>query len=385
MDLFPSHHPLTPPQSVEDEAAWLRLLRSRRVGISTFFRLMAEHGSAQAALEVLPEVAAAAGIRDYRPCPLAVVEDEIRRADQAGARLIAFGTPAYPALLASIPDPPPILWALGDMALTRRPMVALVGARNASSLGRRMARKLAAELAEAGFVVVSGLARGIDTEAHQAALDGGTIAVMAGGVDVIYPNENKSLGQEIAARGLCLSEQPMGMSPQARHFPRRNRIISGLAQAVVVVEAAAKSGSQITARNALEQGREVLAVPGHPFDARAAGCNMLIRDGATLVRGSRDVIEALTPAGTKSPATAEAAAPRVPPAPAAARSQARIRALHQQILDRLGPSPLGEDQMIRDLGVPASQITPELVTLEMQGRIARAPGGLVTLNTTEAR
>ena len=385
MDLFPSPHPLTPPQSAEDEAAWLRLLRSRRVGVTTFYRLMHEHGSARAALEALPEVARAAGVKNYLPCPMAVVEDEMRRAEFAGARFIAYGSAAYPAMLKDIPDPPPILWALGDPGLGQRPVVAVVGARNASSLGSRMARKLAAELSEAGFVVASGLARGIDTVAHLAALQGGTIAVMAGGVDVIYPTENTVLGEEIAQQGLRLSEQPMGTSPQARHFPRRNRIISGLAQAVVVVEAAAKSGSQITALAAMEQGREVLAVPGHPFDARAAGCNMLIRDGATLVRGSRDVIDALAPvlaraAAQDAPAEPRESAPRAADTPQPAqRPQAEIRALHQRILNQLGPSPVGEDQLIRDLSLPAAMVGPELVTLEMEGKIERRPGGVLTL------
>ncbi len=392
LDNFPSPHPLTPPQSAEDRVAWLRLLRSRRVGVSTFFRLMGEHGSAQAALEALPEIARQAGVSGYRPCPLAVAEDEIRRARQAGAQMIAYASPDYPARLASIADPPPLLWAMGDPALLQRPMLALVGARNASSLGTRMARRMAAELGEAGYVVVSGLARGIDTAAHLATLETGTLAVMAGGVDVIYPRENAVLGQEIAERGLRLSEMPPGLGPQARHFPRRNRIIAGLALAVVVVEAAAKSGSQITARQALEQGREVLAVPGHPFDARAAGCNMLIRDGAVLVRGGRDVIEALEPlaeapdAAPSLPAApgtqAQAALPLEAPPPSPVRPQrakADIRALHRQILDRLGPSPLGEDQLIRDLALPPGIVSPELTELELQGRISRHPGGLVSL------
>ncbi len=385
MELFPSPHPLTPPKSAEDALAWLRLLRSRRVGVTTFFRLMAEHGTAQAALEALPDVARAAGVKTYAPCPRAVAEDEMKRGRFAGATLIAFGSKSYPPALATIPDPPPLLWAIGDIALAHRPVVALVGARNASSLGTRMAHKLAADLAEEGQVIVSGLARGVDTAAHKAALETGTIAVMAGGVDVIYPRENTVLGEEIGERGLRLSEQPMGTSPQARHFPRRNRIVSGLARAVVVVEAAAKSGSQITARCALEQGREVLAVPGHPFDARASGCNMLIRDGAALVRGARDVIEALEAAPAMQrdppePTTQPTTQPALPlPPPAETRSKEETRALHQSILERLGPSPLGEDQLIRDLALPAAAITPELVLLEMEGRIARQPGGVLTL------
>ncbi len=387
MDLIPSPHPLTPPQSAEDEAQWLRLLRSRRVGVSTFFRLMADHGSAGAALEALPGVARAAGVENYRPCPAAVIEAEIKAARFAGARLVAFGTADYPAPLAGISDPPPLLWVIGDTALLTRPMVALVGARNASSLGSRMARKLAGELAEAGFTVVSGLARGIDTAAHQAALEkNATAAVMAGGVDVIYPAENTVLGEEIGRAGLRLSEQPMGLTPQARHFPRRNRIISGLARAVVVIEAAAKSGSLITARTALDQGREVLAVPGHPFDARASGSNMLIRDGAILVRGVSDVIEALghgendrQPARERAETQPPVATIPAIPMPAETRSQAENRALHSQILARLGPSPLAEDQLIRDLARPAGEVTPELVSLELDGRITRQPGGLLAL------
>lgn len=384
VDLFPSPHPLTPPLSAEDEAAWLRLLRSRRVGVATFFRLMNEHGTAQAALEALPEVAAAAGVKDYQLCPLAVVEDELKRARFAGARLVAWGASDYPAALTDIPDAPPLLWTMGDTQLLQKPMIALVGARNASSLGTRMARKLAADLADAGFVVVSGLARGVDTAAHSAALEHGTTAaVLAGGVDVIYPTENTVLAEEIArkGRGIRISEQPMGLSPIARHFPRRNRIISGLARAVVVVEAAAKSGTLITARNALDQGRDVLAVPGHPFDARASGCNMLIRDGAALIRGADDVIEAIGAAqDTGSPPEIQAEVQVETARSDPARSHANQLSLHQQILDRLGPSPIAEDQLIRDIGVEARKISQELTDLELDGQITRQPGGLLALS-----
>ncbi|MCP5038375.1 MAG: DNA-protecting protein DprA [Rhodobacteraceae bacterium] len=361
-------------------------MRSRRVGVATFFRLMNEHRSAQAALEALPEVARAAGVQKYQLCPLAVIENEMKAARFAGARLVAFGSSEYPTALADIPDPPPLLWALGSLPLMHRPVIAMVGARNASSLGTRMARKLAADLSEAGFVVVSGLARGVDTVAHMAALKGGTVAVMAGGVDVIYPTENTVLGEEIARDGLRLSEQPMGLSPQARHFPRRNRIISGLAQAVVVVEAAAKSGSLITARAALDQGREVLAVPGHPFDARASGCNMLIRDGACLVRGAQDVIEVLTPlvdAPAEKPSPKQEITTDIPTPRPETRDKIETSKLHAQILARLGPSPVGEDQLIRDMKLPAGQLAPELVTLELDGRITRQPGGVLTLGEKE--
>lgn len=374
-----SPHPPLPPTSEDDRFAWLRLLRSYRVGTSTFYRLMAEHGSAQRALAALPAVARNAGLDKYAPCPEARIEAELTAARAAGATLLCIGEQGYPADLARISDAPPMLWAVGDAALLARPSVALVGARNASSLGTRMARALAKELGDEGHVVVSGLARGVDAAAHLAALETGTVAVLAGGVDVIYPPENAGLAADIAKRGLLLSEQPMGMAPQARHFPRRNRIISGLAQAVVVVEAAARSGSLITARDALDQGREVLAVPGHPFDARAAGCNMLIRDGATLVRGGRDVIAALPPEQEKA-TEARPDRPQAPPAPPPdTRSLRETAQLHQQILSRLGPSPLGEDQLIRDLSVPPGQVGPALVDLELEGKITRQAGGLLSL------
>jgi DNA processing protein len=279
-------------------------------------------------------------------------------------------------LLAGLADAPPILWAIGDLTLLSRPMVAMVGARNASSLGVRMARRLAAGLSEAGFTVASGLARGIDAAAHEAALDGPgrTLAVMAGGIDVIYPPENAALARAIADRGCRISEHPPGLEPQARHFPLRNRIVAGLARAVIVVEAAAKSGSLITAKAALDYGREVMAVPGHPFDARASGCNCLLRDGALMVRGTSDVLEALG-----SPAVAEAE-PRLPvlPGPEAPQRPLKdVAVLHSMILSRLGPSPLAEDQLLRDLKVTYAQLAPELLNLELEGRIARQPGGLL--------
>jgi DNA processing protein len=408
------------------------------VGVATFWRLVQEHGSAEAALEALPGVAAAAGIADYAPFPLADAERELSRGTRAGARLVAFGQPGYPAGLATIPDPPPILWTRGDLSLGQRPAIAIVGARNASSLGLRMARGLARGLSGAegdgatgvrlaapdAHVIVSGLARGIDAAAHEAALAGGTIAVMAGGIDVIYPPENAELAARIAAEGLLIAEQPPGLEPQARHFPQRNRLVAGLSRAVVVVEAAPQSGSLITARMALEQGREVLAVPGHPFDGRAGGCNQLIRDGATLVRGPADVLAALGPAmdvqgiadrgsaDADHHAPARAARPeppdpddaagdgRAPPtatvvalpqpgerpsrqAPAAAasadtRTLAETARLHRQILDRLGPSPLPEDQLIRDLARPVADIAADLLALELDGRITRQAGGLLS-------
>lgn len=363
--------PLVPPTLEDDSFARLRLLRSRRVGVVTYYRMLRDYGTARAALEALPDVARAAGVKDYRICPENVVHAELRAAKAANARLIAHDCAAYPPHLAEPDDAPPFLWAIGDIELLHRPLVSIVGARNASSLGTRMARALASGLGEAGFTVVSGLARGIDAAAHLATLESGTIAVQAGGVDVIYPVENTTLAQDIAAQGLRISEQPMGLQPMARHFPSRNRIIAGLSRATVVVEAAAKSGSLITARDALDQGREVLAVPGHPFDARAAGCNMLIRDGAALVRNAADVIDQLGPA--KAPAASPPISPAAAPAP-----QRDIAALHTDILSRLGPSPVAEDQLLRDLAVAPGIATPVLVELELNGHILRHAGGLVS-------
>lgn len=370
-----SNHPPLPPTTEEDRFSWLRLLRSRKVGPATFRRLLREHGSAQNALEALPEMARAAGIDRYEICPAGVIEAELRAAKAANARLLCLGTADFPAALSDLTDAPPLLWAIGDTAVLQRPAIAMVGARNCSSLGARMARGLSKEFGEQGFVVVSGLARGIDTSAHLAALETGTVAVMAGGVDVIYPADNTDLARNIAEQGLRLSEQPMGVTPQARHFPRRNRIISGLAQAVVVVEAAAKSGSLITARDALDQGREVLAVPGHPFDARAAGCNLLIRDGATLVRSAEDVMDALPPQHSDLFKTETEEPPRVAAPPAGQHGT-----LHTEILSRLGPSPVAEDQLIRDIAAPAGAVGPVLVDLELDGRIQRQPGGLLSLS-----
>lgn len=366
-----STHPPLLPTSEDDIFHRLRLLRSRRVGISTYKRLLIEHGTAQNALAALPEVARAAGVKRYDICPIADIENEIAAGYALGARLISHRDPEFPDTLLDLSDSPPFLWALGDISLLQRPMIALVGARNASSLGTRMAKSLAANLGEAGYVIVSGLARGVDAAAHHSALPTGTIAVQAGGVDVMYPAENTELAMSIASNGLRLSEMPIGLQPMARHFPNRNRIISGLSIATVVVEAAAKSGSLITARDALDQGRDVLAVPGHPFDARASGCNMLIRDGATLVRGAQDVIDALA-----SLAAPEQTQMALEPAPKS-RDLRDTSQLHMQILSRLGPSPVAEDQLIRDLKATSPEVTPILLDLELDGQIARHDGGLL--------
>lgn len=376
--LFSYPTPFTPPTTEEDELSFLRLARSRRVGATTFHRLLKDHGSAAAALDALPGIARAAGSADYSPCPPAVAKAELTAGRRLGARLLLPGGPGYPTDLLEFSDAPPVLWARGQVDLLDRPRVAVIGARNASSLGLRMARKLAEEMGRAGFAIVSGLARGIDAAAHDAALPTGTIAVMAGGIEVIYPPENRDLADRLAAGGLLLSELPPGTEPQARHFPQRNRIIAALSRATLVVEAAARSGSLLTARMALDYGREVMAVPGHPMDARAAGCNMLIRDGATLIRGAEDVLEAM---GLVAPA--RSAPPHPVPQPQAAPqptpvAKTAVAGLRARLLALLGPAPTPEDAVIRDLGIDAATLSREVIGLEIEGEITRHPGGLLS-------
>ncbi len=336
---------------------------------------MGEHGSAAAALDALPKVAEDAGVSAYAPCSRDAANQELKAARLAGAEPLACGDQRYPALLAEMTDAPPLLWALGDVRLLSRPAIGIVGARNATSLGLRMTRALAGDLGKSGHVVVSGMARGIDTAAHEAALETGTIAIFAGGVDVVYPKDNAVLAQQIAQTGLRLSEHPPGLTPKARHFLQRNRLISGLSRALIVVEAAARSGSLITAGTALDQGREVMAVPGHPFDARASGCNMLLRDGAVLIRSAADVLEALQ-SRTETGQSEQTPPDQSPPA-AETIDTARRDAfqLHRDILGLISPSPVSEDQLIRDLKLPASIVSPAIMTLEMEGKILRQPGG----------
>lgn len=360
-----SFTPSLTPTSEEEHVLWLRLLRSRRVGISTFHRLMREHGCAARALDALPDLAQEAGVPHYTPASAATAQSELRAARKSGAKALWIGSLDYPASLLDLRDPPPLLWARGNTEYLHVPAVAMVGARNASSLGGRMARLMARDLGAAGYVTVSGLARGIDAAAHEGSLKTGTIAILGGGVDQIYPRENATLYSAICDTGLVLSEQPMGLKPKAPHFPKRNRLIAALGRALVVIEAAARSGSLISARDALDLGRDVLAVPGHPLDPRAAGGNMLIRDGAMLARSAGDVIEAM---GQITPLPA--------PAPRA-EQKTDLRALHQQILNRLGSAPLPEDQLLRDIGAPAQQLARCLSELELTGHLRREPGGLL--------
>ena len=313
----------------------------------------------------------------------AEAEAELVQLDRAGARLICWGEPLYPNALIAIEDAPPILAVLGRTELLPRPMVAVVGARNASANGRRLSRDLAASLGEGGVVIVSGLARGIDAAAHLGALETGSVAVVAGGIDVVYPEENRGLYEALARQGAILAELPLGTEPQARHFPRRNRIISGMALGVVVVEAAARSGSLITARFALEQGRDVFAVPGSPLDPRCRGCNDLLRRGAILTENADDVLSQLAaqlrdappaPAPAPTPTLTTTDYARIEPARPIADDDGL-----EMILERLSPTPVAVDELVRQCHLSAAAVATLLLELELAGRVERHPGNLVSL------
>mgnify|MGYP001765332339 CR=1 FL=1 len=369
-----------PEMGEASRIAWLRLIRSENVGPVTFRELVNHFGSARAALEALPDLARRGGARGrIRIASDGDVERELTTARAMGARFVAMGEPDYPARLLGIEGPPPLLAVKGGPGVCRRHGVAIVGARNASLAGRKMATLMARGLGEAGFVTVSGLARGIDAAAHEASLDTGTIAVFAGGLDRLYPPENQDLAARIVETGGALvSEMPFGWEPRARDFPRRNRLISGIALGVVVIEAAARSGSLHTARFAAEQGREVFAVPGSPLDPRAEGTNDLIRNGATLVASAAHVIEGLTPIlGHRAP---------VPiPALAAPGDDAFDRPLdasddaRRAIVEALGPTPVTIDEILRATGVGSGELQLVLMELTLAGRLERMAGGRVAL------
>jgi DNA processing protein len=373
----------------------LRLCRTETIGPISFYAMLRRFGSARAALDVLPRLARR-GERATTVTPVtrAEAEAELAALHRAGARLVCWGEPDYPSALAAIEDAPPILTVLGQTELLQRPMIAVVGARNASANGRRLARDLAAELGLGGLVVVSGLARGIDAASHLGALETGSVAAVAGGADVVYPAENRGLYDALARRGAIVAELPLGTEPQARHFPRRNRIISGMALGVVVVEAAAHSGSLITARFALEQGREVFAVPGSPLDPRARGCNDLLRHGAILTENAADVlsqlgaqlsgVEPLRPVPSVStptippPIPSRVARPGWEPSPGAADLAGDEGEL-ELILERLGPTPVAVDELVRQCQMSAAAVATLLLELELVGRVERHPGNLVSL------
>ncbi len=382
--------------SRDQKIDWLQLCRSGGVGPQTFFKLLRRFGSADRGLKELPRLAREAGGEErWRRCPRDEAEAELAAIVELGCALIAHGEPGYPHRLAEIADPPPLLVVRGRADLLAAPAVALVGARNASANGRLFAHSLARELAAHDLLVVSGLARGIDGAAHEGALAAGapTIAVIASGVDVAYPSEHAELMERIAATGAIVSERPLGAVPQARHFPRRNRLISGLCLGIVVVEAAPQSGSLITARLAAEQGREVMAVPGSPLDPRHRGTNQLLRDGATLVESAADVIAALGPLApdrqrpkVRPAVSGKAEAPR-PAArrdtPAAPRlplePEGNGADLVGRLCERLGPEPLLVDELIRQCQASTAEVQRALLELELDGRLERHPGNRVSL------
>ena len=420
---------------------WLRLIRSEGVGPRTFRKLVNHFGGAGEALRGLPDLARGRGLAPVRSATVAEAEAEMEACRAAGVRVVATGEAAYPAALAAIPDAPPLLFVRGAQQALDTPTVAIVGSRNASAGGLKLARMFAHDLGMAGYTVASGLARGIDAAAHEGSLDTGTVAVLAGGHARIYPAENVPLLERLLERGAAVSEMPIGWEPRGRDFPRRNRIVSGLSLGVVLVEAARRSGSLITARFALEQGREVFAIPGSPLDPRADGPNALIREGATLVTSPADVIEALRPlreggpgddafvsddlpggdadeplwdevdffgeagaplAGPPGPATssadtqaARAPAAHAPPGRDAAEEAdgVPLRPAEEQrrphegttVLARLevliGQTPVTVDELARAADLPARHVAVALFELENRGLVERHPGGLVSRRT----
>ena len=352
---------------------WLRLSRTERIGPVTFHNLIARFGSAGAALDALPDMAKRGGGKSFVLPDATDAARELEALAKLGGRMIASCEADYPHGLAALDAPPPLISVLGHPHLLKKEMVAIVGARNASALARKFADTLARDLGFAGLVVASGLARGIDAAAHEAALAVGTVAVVAGGVDVIYPPENDKLYERIKNQGVIISEMRLSEAPQARHFPRRNRLISGLSRGVVVVEAAEKSGSLITAQCALEQGREIFAVPGSPLDPRARGANRLIKDGATLTESAEDILAVLLPMLGGDFREPDAPAP---PAPQNWDAEAdRIRA---RVEEALSPAPVAIDELIRQLGAPAGAVLTVILELELAGRCTRHPGNRVS-------
>jgi DNA processing protein len=350
----------------------LRLIRTAGIGPIAFRQLLLRFGSASEALAAIPDLARRGGGSAPRLHPIAAAEREIAAVEALGARFLSIGQGLYPCALAELENAPPLVTVKGRLDLLERPMVAIVGARNASAAACRFARGLAHELGRDGVSVVSGLARGIDSAAHDGSIESGTIAVIAGGIDVAYPPENAARQQDIAERGLVIAEMPPGTEPRARHFPYRNRIIAGLAAGTVVVEAAPRSGSLITARLAAEAGREVMAVPGSPLDPRAQGCNSLIRDGATLIQCAADVIEAVRPT------LGQLASPRAPfePPPDDGEAEPDLRAAIESLL---GPSPVAVDELVRQSGGAAGAVQLILLELDLAGRLDRHAGGKVSL------
>ena len=356
---------------IEDLVDRLRLLRTPGIGPVTFRQLIARFGTPSAALAAVPDLARRGGGKAPALRSTGEAEREVARVEKLGARFVALGQGLYPRLLAELEDAPPLLIAKGNLNLLDRMGVAVVGARNASAAACRFARGLAFDLGQQELVVVSGLARGIDSAAHDGAIDTGTVAVIAGGIDIFYPPENEERQQTLAERGLVLAEMPPGTEPRARHFPYRNRVIAGMTSGTVIVEAAPRSGSLITARLAAEAGREVMAVPGSPLDPRAQGCNQLIRDGATLVQTAADVIEAIRPFESRVRSVPADYAP----APDGLNGGDALECVEEL----LGPAPVPVDEIIRLSGAPSGVVQMALLELDLAGRLDRHAGGKVSM------
>ncbi len=366
--------------SDDERLEWLRLIRSENIGPVTFRQLMDRFGDAGSAIAAIPELARRGGARRrVRMRPKSAAEKEIEALAKLGGRMIAYCEPDYPRPLAHIADAPPVISVLGHPHLVDGIVVAMVGARNGSANGIRFTESLARGLAEAGLIVVSGMARGIDAAAHRGSIDSGTIAVMAGGIDIVYPKENQALYDDIAARGVLISEHLLGMKPQARHFPSRNRIVSGLAVATIVIEATLRSGSLITARLAGEQGREVMAVPGNPLDPRARGTNKLIREGAVLVECADDVLEALAGTGAKPGLTEPPTSPYGFEHGTFDADETALAQGRERVISLLGPDPVPVDELLRKSAIPPAHVALILLELELAGRLQRHPGGQVSL------
>ena len=358
------------PLPETERFARLRLARTDRVGPVAFRQLLDRFGSGERAVAALPDLIRKGGGHGHDLPTVAEIEAEIEAGRAVGARLTVLGDGAYPGALAAVDAPPPVLWTLGDIGLLARPCIAVVGARIASAGGQRIARGLAQQLGEAGYVVVSGLARGIDGAAHAGALPTGTAAVLGGGVDDIYPPDNAELYRQIVERGCVVSESGIGAKAQAKDFPRRNRIIAGLSRGVIVVEAELRSGSLITARLAAEQGRDVFAVPGSPLDPRSKGPNELLRQGAILCEGVDDVERAFSTLRTLEEPAADD--------PFADAPDEVDAAFAEQVAALLSPTPTPRDELARALSAPVGTVAAALLELSLAGRASLLPGGLVS-------
>jgi DNA processing protein len=371
------NHPQPSALSAADKLDWLRLIRSKNVGPVTFFKLLDRFGTATAALDALPDLAIRGGAKKrIIICSKSDAELELETLEKFDGKLLAHGEADYPPLLAHTEGAPPLLTVRGHAHLLSKRAVAVVGARNASLNARNFARRISHDLGTGGFLVVSGMARGIDTAAHKGALESGTVAVLGGGVDVVYPKENQSLYDKLVQSGVVVSEMPPGTKPIARHFPQRNRIISGISRGVVVVEASPRSGSLITARLAAEQGREVFAVPGSPLDPRASGTNQLIRNGATLTESANDVFETLK--GPFSFSLSKAQPIDLSENYSSMIDENEISKAHSVIKEFLSPSAVSVDEIIRSCQFSPPVVASVLLELELAGLLERHPGNRVS-------